>query len=171
MARIFPIPGAVRAALAAGWLLSCASCSDPVTQPFPFSHKVHADNEIECTACHQHPLTQTISGLPTVKDCLDCHDEPQGEGAAEEQFRTMAKALVDEGKPLVWNRLFHVPDHVYYSHRRHVVLGNVPCKSCHGTMGESASPPSSPPVDITMDFCISCHEDKQVPTDCVTCHR
>ena len=171
MNRPHPTHVPLRWIVAGGWLLSCVGCSDPVTQPFPFSHKVHADHEIDCTACHTHPLTQRFSGLPTVQDCLDCHDEPQGESAAEERFIAMAKTLVEECKPLVWNRLVKVPDHVYYSHRRHVVLGEIPCKRCHGTMGESDKPPKRAPVAITMDFCIDCHQEKHVDTDCVACHR
>jgi hypothetical protein len=158
----------VAAAVAGAALLALVpGCGDPVQQPLAFSHKIHAEQEIECTDCHKYPRTQTFSGLPTVEDCMECHEDPLTKSAEEEKIRTAAK----EGRELRWRRLFRVPDHVYYSHRRHVVLADLPCKTCHGTTGASERPPPVAPVQITMDFCIDCHSRSNVPVDCVNCHR
>lgn len=153
-------------ALAAALLATSAGCSDPVTQPIQFNHEKHTA-DLECVDCHKFNRTQTFSGLPTVKDCMECHDKPQTDSPEEEKIRVAAK----EGRELEWKRLFQVPKHVYYSHRRHVILGQLPCQRCHGNMGKMKAPPTTAPVAITMSFCIDCHKERNVPVDCVTCHR
>ena len=39
-----------------------------------------------------------------------------------------------------WVRLYRVPDHSFFSHRRHVVLGKLECKTCHGAIEASDVP-------------------------------
>lgn len=155
------------AALAGLALLLGVGCGDSVVQPIAFSHKKHADKEVVCADCHKFNKTQTFSGLPTVADCMDCHDEALTKSPEEEKIRQAAKA----GEPLVWKRLFKVPDHVYYSHRRHVTIAGIACERCHGAMGKTDRPPSTAPVKITMSFCLDCHKAQNANTDCVACHR
>jgi hypothetical protein len=89
-----------------------------------------------------------------------------------EKAKTKKKIVeyVNSGKEVEWQRLYQVPEDVFFSHRRHVVLGNVECKICHGDIGESSKPPSKP-IRITMKKCMKCHKEKDVNNDCISCHR
>ena len=139
-----------------------------VEQPMPFNHRIHVvDNEFECTDCHSYYKRQTFSGMPDNDTCAFCHlDELLGE--SEEEKRLVA--LLEEERPLEWGRLFEQPSHVFYSHRRHVVVAEIDCVECHGTIGESETPPQRV-RQLTMDNCLDCHEKEGVAEDCTTCHR
>jgi c(7)-type cytochrome triheme protein len=64
-----------------------------------------------------------------------------------------------------------VPGDVFFSHRRHVTVAKVECQTCHGAIGEATAPPGRPAVNQSMEWCISCHEKRQVSVDCNACHR
>jgi len=125
------------------------------------------DNGLECDECHIYVKTQIFAGLPTIEKCLECHEEPVTDSPEEEKIRQAAA----QGEPLKWSRLYDVPDHVYYSHRRHVVAGEIPCAECHGAIAETTSPPPRALNHITMSFCIACHERRAVTNDCIACHK
>ncbi|MFQ6109318.1 MAG: cytochrome c3 family protein [Candidatus Aminicenantales bacterium] len=135
-------------------------------QPIAFSHKIHKENDLDCLDCHSYYKDQAFSGRPSLETCLTCHEEPLGESKEEKKFMEYARA----GLEIEWQRLYRVPEDVYFSHRRHVVLGNVECRSCHGDIGESSRPPSKP-LKITMEKCMKCHERNGVSNDCIACHR
>lgn len=78
---------------------------------------------------------------------------------------------IRNGQSVPWRRLYDVPDDVYYSHRRHVTVAQLECVECHGEIGTSTSPPTGPLNDLTMEFCIDCHEKQNASTDCIACHR
>ena len=137
-----------------------------VDQPVQFNHKKHTA-EMECPACHPYYAQGAHSGLPDAGVCAICHETALTKSSEEEALR---KILAD-AKPLVFRKLFHLPDHVYYSHRRHVVLGKLECVQCHGGIADTAAPPTRPLVEITMDYCVRCHEKSRVTTDCNSCHR
>ena len=107
-----------------------------VEQPIRFNHKKHTQElGLECNTCHIYYETQNFSGLPTLDICLACHEEKVTDSPEEEKIRTMAKGK----RELVWQRLYHVPEHVYYSHRRHVVVGGIECATCHGKIAETTA--------------------------------
>jgi hypothetical protein len=137
-----------------------------VVQPIAFNHLLHAD-ALDCATCHEHYEDSRHSGLPGLTTCLMCHEEALTEEAEEERIRELAAS----GEEDVFRKLFRLPDNVYYSHRRHVGIGGLECVECHGAIAETETPPRIPLVDITMDFCIECHEDRGVPSDCTRCHR
>jgi formylmethanofuran dehydrogenase subunit E len=143
-------------------------CGDRVVQPIAYSHKLHAGQlQIECEKCHEGVLTREVATLPALEICAECHAEPQGKTAEE------AKAVkaVKDGKEIAWNRLYEVPRHVYFSHRRHTTSGKIACERCHGAMKDADSPPPAPFVALTMNDCMACHKDKGARADCVACHR
>ena len=70
-----------------------------------------------------------------------------------------------------WERVYRVPDHVYFSHRRHVTGAGLECEVCHGNVKEFTKPASSPAVPVTMENCMSCHRENNVTNDCLSCHR
>lgn len=135
-------------------------------QPIAFNHKVHLDQGVECDTCHQFYKTQSFSGLPHIDTCLECHKEPMTKSPEEEKIRIFAK----QGKDLAWKQIHVEPEHVFFSHRRHVVLGKLACQGCHGTIGQSERPPSAPAVKMTMSWCMGCHARSKVTNDCMACH-
>ncbi|RMG44579.1 MAG: hypothetical protein D6718_09645 [Acidobacteria bacterium] len=138
----------------------------PVTQPIAFNHKIHTEL-LECSDCHKYYQERAHSGLPGLSTCMDCHEEPVTESPEEQKVRDLAA----EGKEQVFKKTFRLPDSVFYTHRRHVTVAGLECSTCHGAIAESEAPPEVPLVRITMNFCLECHEERGVTTDCVACHR
>jgi hypothetical protein len=138
-----------------------------VRQPISFNHKKHVTElDIGCTTCHVTVETEAFSGLPDAELCAGCHLEPQGKSEEEKKLVEMLK----KGTALAWKPLFRQPAHVFYSHRRHVIVAKLQCTVCHGAIAET----SAPPVRVrrlVMDDCVSCHRKARVSTDCTACHR
>ena len=142
-------------------------CGDaPVEQPLAFNHKVHKEAEIDCGFCHEHFESTRYSGIPTTESCTDCHED---DADTPELARLAEYAAAGEEIP--WKRLYAMPSHVFYSHRRHVVAAEIACAECHGAIGELAEPPQHALVDQSMEWCIACHEERNASTDCIHCHR
>jgi hypothetical protein len=138
-----------------------------VTQPIAFNHRLHVEgNGLECVECHAYVLTQTFAGLPSLERCLECHETAVTDSAEEEKLRELAAW----GETLVWKRLYEMPDHVYSSHRRHVVAGGIDCAECHGPVAATTRPPARPLRALTMDFCMDCHRRRGASNDCLACH-
>ncbi|OGF97465.1 MAG: hypothetical protein A2Z06_05070 [Candidatus Glassbacteria bacterium RBG_16_58_8] len=139
-----------------------------IQQPIAFNHRLHIeDNGIECIECHPYFMEHSVSGLPNEEVCAGCHEEAMTESPEEKKLVEMLAA----GDGIYFLKLFHLPDHVYYSHRRHVAIAQLPCENCHGKIAESLSPPHRPLVKVDMDHCMECHEDMGVTNDCIACHR
>jgi len=137
-----------------------------IKQPLAFNHKIHLENDVECLDCHPYFEDHASSGKPALETCSNCHEEPLGES---EEERKLTEYL-ESGKEIEWQRLYRVPEDVYFSHRRHVTLGNIECRICHGNIGEASKPPSKP-VRLTMKKCMKCHEEQEADNDCIACHR
>jgi hypothetical protein len=137
----------------------------PPPQPVAFSHKVHAGvNQIGCGTCHAYAAHGPIAGIPSAARCVGCHkfvdkDRPE--------IQKVNQAFED-GKPLVWNRVYRVPDHVYFTHERHIAAG-LQCQQCHGAVEEADVLKRESP--LTMGWCLNCHHARSAPTDCLTCHK
>jgi hypothetical protein len=163
--------GALTLSMAAGGFAAGRVLFRPagnVSQPIRFNHQKHVrDAGMECSACHEYYATRQHSGLPTLETCLGCHEEASTGSPEERKLVELAKK--DPGAS--FRKLFHLPEHVYYSHRRHVAIAHLECKTFHGGIEETTSPPAAPLVRITMDTCISCHSKRGVTTDCTHCHR
>lgn len=145
-----------------------AQRSEPVIrQPIQFNHAGHKAKGVQCAFCHESVEGQALAGIPPVGTCMICHVVPQTKSPEEEKIRQVA----GRGQEIPWKRLYGVPDHVFFSHQRHVTLGKVNCKTCHGAIGEAMTPPRSPAVNQTMDWCIDCHERREASVDCNACHR
>jgi cytochrome c7-like protein len=139
-----------------------------IVQPIAFNHKLHtADAGLSCDTCHQFYETANHSGLPSLSICLGCHEEAQTGSPEEQRIKELAAA----GGNDVFRKLFRLPDHAFYSHRRHVKIAAIPCERCHGGIAATTAPPRAPLVRITMDFCIDCHRTSGVSSDCTRCHH
>ena len=139
-----------------------------VTQPVAFNHRTHTERlKLECRLCHQYVTTGAHAGLPNRSICAMCHQVRQGT-SAEAARLTM---LIARGDSLRFNKLFHLPPYVYFTHRRHVGIAQLACQSCHGAIALTQRPPERPLVRVRMQVCLDCHREKGQSVDCVACHR
>jgi hypothetical protein len=131
----------------------------------PFNHQIHAGQyKMPCLDCHAYASQSPSAGLPSARKCMGCHkfvakDKPG--------VQVLAKRFED-GQPLRWERIFAVPDFIYFSHRMHVVA-NVQCKECHGDVAAASDVRQDEP--FTMGRCLVCHEARRASRDCMTCHK
>ena len=138
-----------------------------VKQPLEFSHQVHSE-AAQCEDCHTGVKKSASAGLPDIKVCMGCHgDKPVTDSPEEKKLVN----LITNKKDVGWKRLYKNPVHVYFSHNRHVSVGQLECEKCHGAIGKTAKPPGRVLVDMKMSNCISCHEKDNVDTSCVICHK
>ncbi len=144
-----------------------SGCEGTNKQPINFNHKRHVDMGVECNTCHIHVREHQIAGLPKIETCLGCHEAPITKTAEEEKIREFRR----KGMEVHWIRLTRLPQHVYFSHRRHVGIAGLDCKGCHGNIAEMQVPPEAPLINLKMGDCIKCHEKKRAKTDCVYCHK
>lgn len=138
-----------------------------VKQPVEFNHKKHvAELEMTCDTCHAGYEKETFSGLPTAEVCATCHAEAQGKGKKE----LVLVEKLKKGETLEWKGLFAQPPHIFYSHRRHVVVAKIACATCHGDIANTTSPPRRV-RKLAMTDCIACHQKLNVSVACTACHR
>jgi hypothetical protein len=139
------------------------------SQPIEYNHKVHIENAgLNCPDCHAHAGDNAAATFPSLEVCRNCHNaEPVSKSA--EELKVLK--YVAEQKEIPWNQVYQVPDHVYFSHRRHVTVGKLECSVCHGDMKQQTAPVSVPYLAVTMDNCIKCHRERKITNDCLACHR
>ncbi len=141
-------------------------------QPIKFSHKLHAgDNEIACQYCHNSVEKSRHAGIPTVNICMNCHKGiKSGPQYKEKEIAKIYAAAgfdatnqkYDNSKqnPLKWIKVHNLPDHVYFNHSQHVVVGQIKCETCHGNVKEMTVAEQKAP--LTMKWCIECHRKTEV---------
>lgn len=174
-------------------------------QPIKFIHSVHVcENEVDCKYCHHSAYESKHAGIPSTNVCMNCHkavkqgrrygeteiakiyaaigfDAESGtyiNGAGEKGFTSPQEDF--GGEPIRWNKVHNLPDHVFFSHQQHVVVGGLQCQNCHGdvqtyTVGRVAKTEDinklvddypgliqlSKPT-LTMGWCIECHNKAEV---------
>jgi Cytochrome c7 and related cytochrome c len=133
----------------------------------PFSHKAHAgDCKIPCLACHVFADQSPVAGIPSGRKCMGCHKFV----AKEKPGVRLLAARVKAEQPLRWERVFVVPDFIYFSHRAHLrAKEKLECKDCHGDIAAQKVVRQEQP--FTMGRCLACHEQKKAPRDCTVCHK
>jgi hypothetical protein len=163
--------GAFTVAMAVGGFAAGRLAFGPsgvVAQPIQFNHLKHVkDVGLECYSCHQYYADHQHSGLQDLAKCPGSHQQPLGKSPEE---LTLIKLAASPAPP-AFRKLFRLPDHVYYSHRRHAGIAKIPCATCHGAIADTTAPPPRPLVSITMKTCTDCHTRQSVQTDCTNCHR
>jgi len=188
------------ASLMLGWVVFPQLLYSQKEQPIQFNHVLH--NELVdngCESCHYFREDGTYSGVPKLAQCIDCHEEVQGESAEEEKFVTQ---YIQRDREVPWRVYSRQPDCVFFSHAAHVKMGKMDCVTCHGPMGESETLKGYEANRITglsrdiwgrniagfkknswdrmkMDDCSECHQredvnQNSVQTDkggCFVCHK
>jgi hypothetical protein len=134
-------------------------------QPIEFSHRVHAgDNQISCLYCHSAAARSTVAGVPPVSTCYECHRLVK---LRNPEINKVFQHW-ENNQPIVWVRIHSLPQHVYFSHKRHVVAG-LACQSCHGDV--QAADRVSQVASLTMGWCVDCHKERAASLECSTCHK
>jgi mono/diheme cytochrome c family protein len=163
-------------------------------QPIWFSHEVHAGyNKISCQYCHSGVEKSRHATLPTAMVCMNCHKGIQeGSITGTNEISKIYKAVGFDPatgsyikgykqEPIKWVKVHALPDHVYFNHSQHVVVGQLDCKQCHGDMTQ-IDVAQIQPVDVlngiegnvkveggrptlTMGWCIECHSAAEVKMD------
>jgi len=139
------------------------------SQPINFSHKIHAnDNGIQCQYCHSTVEKSKVASIPSAMICMNCHkaiQETVNPGSKEEiqkiytatGFNPAVGAYTRTPVPLQWNKVHVLPDHVFFSHQQHVVVGGVACEQCHGDVKAMGTVEQQRP--LTMGWCVDCHRN------------
>ncbi|NPA33693.1 MAG: c-type cytochrome, partial [Chlorobi bacterium] len=139
-------------------------------QPIYFSHAIHAGKlGLDCQHCHFGARKGRMAGIPPVSTCMNCHTGvqesnvvlPNGSTGTEEIKKLLAH--FESGKPIKWERVFSNPDHVYFNHFQHVVVGQVECQECHGPIETMHKVKKT--FRLSMGFCLECHRQRNVNLD------
>lgn len=138
-------------------------------QPIAYSHETHAGKlEIECVYCHTGALQSRTAMIPSANVCMNCHKAiSEGPKTGTEEIQKIYDAIGWDGSaytgetdPIEWVKVHNLPDHVYFSHQQHYVVGNVDCVECHGDMTKEGVGIQN--AKLTMGWCLDCHDTKQI---------
>ena len=143
-----------------GWLAMAVDRSPAVTrqnlvveQPVPFSHDHHVGEiGLDCRYCHTTVEKSGFAGMPPTQTCMGCHSVLFADAAMLEPVR----ASFRDSKPIAWNRVYDLPDFVYFNHSIHVAKG-MGCTTCHGDIGKM--PLTWKASSLQMEWCLECHRD------------
>jgi hypothetical protein len=122
-------------------------------QPVPFSHQHHVGGlGIDCRYCHTEVERTATAGYPPTHTCMTCHSQIWT-GAP---ILAPVRASLARHEPIHWQRVYDLPDFVYFNHAIHIDRG-VGCSTCHGPVDEM--PITYQAAPLTMGWCLSCHRD------------
>ncbi len=170
-------PFAIVAALAVAGSGIASGPAGP-SQPIRFSHRIHAgEAAIGCTSCHVYAERGPVAGIPSMARCQGCHKfvkEDPAHPAIDQELKALI-VILRAKTAIEWIRVHRLPDHVYFTHERHVRAG-VRCQECHGEVEKMEVVRQV--ASLTMGWCLGCHHRKQREqrgrerlTECVTCHK
>ncbi len=104
----------------------------------------------DCRYCHNTVDRSPAAGIPQTQLCLNCHSQVWNKSPLLEPVRES----FFKNTPIKWNRVYQVPEFVYFNHSIHVNKG-VGCVSCHGRVDEMPAVEKATP--LTMSWCLECH--------------
>ena len=133
-------------------------------QPLPFSHKTHLVSGLVCQTCHVNPEPRAQMTFPATATCMACHHAI----AVDKPSIITLQELSESGRSIPWVRVYAVTPGVTWSHKAHLDAGEQ-CETCHGDISQVDSVSETKAV-LAMATCISCHETRGAPAECVTCH-
>lgn len=162
-------------------------------------HQVFLDHDLSeraelrpCFGCHGGAAGGPVATIPNIERCAACHPRTRegelNEAALALYSETESEASVPAGLPLLsremalaeyiatgveipWVRVYdYLPGDIVFSHERHSMLGGIDCERCHGPVRQ-ATRPLSLALELTMEDCLSCHEEMNASQDCLACHK
>ncbi len=133
-------------------------------QPLPFSHKTHLASGLACQTCHINPDPGTQMTFPATESCMSCHST-----IAKDKPAIMSlHAFWESDQQIPWVRVYAITPGVSWSHRAHLDAGTQ-CETCHGDLSQIETVAETKAI-LAMATCISCHQAREAPAECVTCH-
>ncbi|MBI5062205.1 MAG: cytochrome c3 family protein [Desulfatitalea sp.] len=103
--------------LIVGWGIFPKLLYSQKSQPFDFSHKLHLKQvKQSCQSCHFFREDGTFSGSPRLAQCLECHEEIQGQSEDEAIF---VEQYASKGREVPWQVYARQPDCVFCAVRCH----------------------------------------------------
>ena len=122
-------------------------------QPVPFSHQHHVSGlGLDCRYCHTAVEQSANAGMPATHICMTCHSQIWTNAA----ILAPVRESLAENKPLYWNRVYTLPDYVYFDHSIHIAKG-IGCTECHGAIGDM--PLTYQATSLHMGWCLDCHSN------------
>jgi hypothetical protein len=109
---------------------------------------------LDCRYCHTSVETSAHAGFPPTHTCMTCHSQIWTNANMLEPVRRSYA----ENRPLRWNRVYRLPEYVYFNHRIHVAKG-VGCATCHGEVDRMPLTAAAQP--FYMQQCIECHKQPE----------
>jgi len=134
-------------------------------QPVPFSHRQHMAAKLECKQCHEIPDPGDYAGLPKTEVCMACHVQIRRDSPHIQKLA----AYQHDGRKIPWERVYRVPDYVFFSHKEHVERARVACQACHGPVRERDVLHRE--KDLSMAACMDCHRARGASLECTYCHE
>ncbi|MGD9176024.1 MAG: cytochrome c3 family protein [Desulfobacterales bacterium] len=167
------------ASLIVGWVVFPKVLYSQKKQPIEFNHVLHNELvEDGCESCHFFREDGSYHGVPKLEQCIECHEEVNGEDPEEARF---VNEYVANNREVPWLIYSRQPQNVFFSHAAHVKMGEMDCVTCHGHIGESESLPiykqnriSGYSIDIwgrNMSGIKRNSWDRMKMDDCAECHR
>ena len=118
-----------------GWIFFPPLLYSTKRQPVDFNHVKHMELVSDgCESCHFFRPDGTYSGVPQLAQCIQCHEEPNGEDPEEVKF---VEEYVKKEREVPWLVYSRQPACVFFSHAAHVKMAQMDCVTCHGPIGES----------------------------------
>lgn len=136
----------------------------PPEQPIAFNHKQHVRVGLECEVCHSTATQRARAGLPSVEDCLVCH---QGAVKGHPELQELI-SYEQRKKSIPWVRIYELPYYVFFKHSDHL-RALAKCETCHGHIAEREVLWKE--KEISMEACIQCHEASGASEACNLCHE
>ncbi|MGD9150030.1 MAG: cytochrome c3 family protein [Desulfobacterales bacterium] len=167
------------ASLIVGWVVFPQVLYSQKKQPIEFNHALHNELvEDGCESCHFFREDGSYHGVPKLDQCIECHEEVNGEDPEEARF---VNEFVANNREVPWLIYSRQPQNVFFSHAAHVKMGEMYCVTCHGHIGESESLPiykqnriSGYSIDIwgrNISGIKRNSWDRMKMDDCAECHR
>lgn len=169
--KLAPLGLVILVASAAAGALVAVGRPPPDPTMADINHAIHVERDLQCVDCHQGVESRARAGVPGIAVCAECHDDPEDAiGRTGNGKRILDH--VQRREELWWPKLYTLPDHVAFSHRRHVAAGKIACARCHGDIASTRSLPDEPEgAVLTMNECMECHVGSGASNDCCGCHR
>ena len=132
-------------------------------QPVPFSHKLHAGQlKLDCRYCHNTIERTAHAAIPATATCGNCHGGNRTTGGERDLGVVHPESTVlqpirdslEDGDPVLWERVHDLPDFVYFNHAAHI-NGGISCVSCHGRIDKMEVVTQVEPM--SMKWCLDCH--------------
>ena len=130
-------------------------------RPIRFSHAVHGTKaDLTCDKCHVDAKNADTVGMPAPQKCVLCHNNKEAYDAKLKPF------LVE--KKVKWTQATQQIGDIKFAHNAHLAK-NVSCVACHQDIESSEA--ISPDLKMSMNQCMTCHQQRSVSNACITCHK